>query len=143
VDKLLYDNLTTAQRQFFLKYLYNGVGSGSFPIKPPRFVFSNAAKYHDFASWSGGTEKDRIEASREFFHKAHDTIRQQPWRKQPFYYFISYVYYRILKKVDGMSWSYFTAPAKDWTEFIDHVRQYYIQEGKDIPEYLNGAEAIS
>jgi len=139
--KLLYDNLTTAQRDFFLKYLWNGVGSDNLP-KPPSFIFSDASKYHDFSSFSGGTEADRQAGSHEFFWKCHDAVRLQPMWKRPFYYLMSYIYYFILIRVDSFSWSYFEAPAQNWAEFIDHVKQFYIERNKDIPDWLTTAETI-
>lgn len=142
MNKLLYDDLTNDQREWFLKYLWNGVGSNSLPLKPPAFVFSEASKYHDYSSFSGGDEQDRIEASKEFFHKAHSTIRKQPLRKRPFYYLISYIYYRVLKKVDGITWSYYERPASNWFEFIQRVKDYFYKEHQSIPDWLVGAEFI-
>ena len=138
---ILLDDLTPNQLDFFLKYLWNGVGSDNY-IKPPAFVFREASKFHDFASWRGGKEVDRIAASNEFFHKMHDMIRIQPWRKRPLYYLLAYIYYRILEYVDSCSWSYSDRPANDWNEFIQAVRDYYISVKKPIPEYLRDAEKI-
>lgn len=42
-----YSELSTKQLNFFLKYIWNGVGSREY-IRPPQFIFSEASKSHDF-----------------------------------------------------------------------------------------------
>lgn len=141
-NKLIYENLTDNQRKFFLSYIYNGVGSDSLP-KPPPLIFAKAAEFHDFAAFRGGTEEDRLASEKEFFHKCHDAVREQPLLKRPFYYVISYIYYYILRKADRFTWEYYPAPAEDWKHFIAHFRKRYLGLHNNVmPEWLKGAENI-
>lgn len=137
---LLYDNLTDNQRKFFLQYLWNGMGDNL--LAPPAFIFSKASEYHDFFSFSGGTESDRIWATKDFFHKCHDAVRKEPLYKRPFYYFISYTYYWFLQKGDALTWTYLLKPANTWPEFISNVIFYYNTRNTPIEPALIGAENI-
>lgn len=122
-QKIYYQDLTKNQLKFFLKYVFNGLGSDSFP-KPPPLIFMDAAKEHDFWAWVGGTEEDRKWATKEFFHRAHDAVRKERKWKRPFYYLMSYIYYYILRKFDGLTW------------------EYYIKKQGYLPSWLIGAEYI-
>ena len=121
------DELTLKQKEYFLKNIWNGVGSREYPDVPD-FIFGEASKYHDFAYFRGGDENDRKEADRDFFHRAHSAVRKQPLLKRPFYYVLSYTYFYSLKKLGGKAWEYYPAPAKNWNEWLAHVNTFFDRE---------------
>lgn len=121
---LEFDNLTKLQKEFFLEFIWNGVGSREF-AKPPQLIFANASVYHDFAYFRGGNESDRKIADKDFFHRSHSSTRKQHTYTRPFYYVMSYVYFYGLKKIGGKAWEYYDAPAQNWKEFLDHVYAYF------------------
>lgn len=126
---LLYEDLSVKQKDFFLKYIWNGVGSREF-VKPPALIFDEPSMYHDFAYFRGGTDEDRKQADKEFFHKAHDEVRKKAVWQRPFYYTMSYVYFYGLKKLGGKAWEYYDKPADTWEEFLAHVYAYFDREPK-------------
>jgi hypothetical protein len=121
---LLYDDLTQKQKDFFLKYIWNGVGSREYP-KPPQLIFREASIYHDFGYFRGGPESLRKEVDREFFHKAHSAVRRLPIAQRPFYYAMSYIYFYGLKKLGSKAWELYPEPAKTWEEFLNRVYAYF------------------
>jgi hypothetical protein len=131
---LLYNDLTQKQRDWFLTYVWNGVGSREY-IKPPQLIFEEASKWHDFGYFRGGNEDLRKEVDREFFHKAHSAVRKQPIAQRPFYYAMSYVYFYGLKKLGSKAWELYPEPAKTWEEFVDRVFAFFDREPdrKDRP----------
>lgn len=114
---LSYDNLTKEQKEFFLRHIWNGVGSNHFFINPHDLIFKEASIYHDFYYWRGGTDLIRKMADKDFFHRCHSKIRELPKRRRPFYYAAAYVYYYTLKLLGKHAWEK-GATCQTWQELL-------------------------
>lgn len=135
-------DLTPKQLEFFLTYIFNGVGSREFFINPRDFIFKNAAKTHDLKYFCGGNDTLRKIADKNFFEECCKAVLRQPGYKRVFYFPIAYVYYSALILLGKYAWEYYDTPAGTWPEFIQHAKNSYIRKKKAIPEYLNNAENI-
>ena len=113
-----------SQEDYFLSNMYNGVGSRSFFINPPDFIFGPAAKIHDFLYFVGGTEEDR-KASDEIYNLyAKNIISQKHGVKRHLYSAIHTVYYFVLKMLGKYAFEYYPEPAKTWDEVVDRYKSY-------------------
>lgn len=133
MGKYLLTDLTPTQLEFFLKYVYNGVGSDELGIDPPDSIFKGAAKGHDFRCFVGGTDHDRIESDKEFLKDCLDRINKSPVWKRPLYKILAYVYYFALWMGSKYAWEYYDKPAENWEEFIKHVIAYHDREKEPYP----------
>ncbi|CAB4141259.1 hypothetical protein UFOVP410_98 [uncultured Caudovirales phage] len=128
---LSYDSLTENQKAYFLKYIWNGVGSRHFFINPHDLIFKEASVYHDFYYWRGGPLTLKKLADKDFLHRCHHSVRQQPRYKQIlFYYPIAGIYYFFLK-FGKKAWEKRVTPCKTWEELLE---QFYTKN-KNSPKY--------
>jgi hypothetical protein len=125
--KLQYSDLTPKQLDYFLKYIWNGVGSREF-VKPPQLIFSEASKLHDFQYFRGGTDSDRKASDKDLLHHMHDAVRAQKLYIRPIYYFLAAIYYIVLSKLGKVAWEYYDKPAQTWDEFLYHLDAYFDRE---------------
>lgn len=114
---LSYDSLSESQRNYFLKNIWNGVGSRHFFINPHDLIFKEASVYHDFYYWRGGPLNLKDIADKDFLHRCHSAVRKQSKIKQPFYYFIAATYYFFLK-FGKTAWESRAEPCQTWNDLL-------------------------
>ena len=131
-----YDTLTDEQREYFLTYIWNGVGSRDFSVTPPQLIFRGPSAYHDFAYWLGGTEEDRNKADKQFLIDELDQVRREKHITQkPFYFMMAYVYYLGLAAIGKKAFEY-GGPRTNWEEY----KSYY---EKRQAEYKNAPKSMA
>lgn len=139
VKILQYEELTPEQKEYFLKNIWNGVGSREFPIDPHDLIFGPASVLHDFEYWRGGNESYRIAADKTFLKNCLSLVKKQPKYKQPFYYVAAYVYYCFLTTLGKYAFEYSTEPAKTWEELLERFLKYQEEnqtKKKQVARYL-------
>lgn len=130
---LEFEDLTEKQYQFFMDYIYNGVGSDQLGVKGPEFIFRAAAKVHDFEGYGGGTEEDRIISDNKFLASALLEIKKRKPYKKYIYTPIAYLYYYILKIFSKAAWDYYPERPKTWKEFLIRVEAILSKQNKQVP----------
>lgn len=130
---LSYDKLTSNQKDFFKKYIWNGVGSSHYTINPHDLIFKNASIYHDFNYFRGGNDELRELADSDFINRSLAAVRSQKFYKQPFYWVVAYIYYFGLVIFGKKAWEYYEEPADSWSEFMSRVESAFIREGRKYP----------
>lgn len=92
-------DLTAEDYNFFLKNIYNGVGTSTnlgwflgWLTDPADFCFGPAAIVHDFSYWKCGGIKDKLKADWIYFIDSLKLTFQQKVYTIPFYLFVTLVY---------------------------------------------------
>lgn len=117
-------DLTPDQYSYYMKNIYNGVGSRSYSINPRDFIFKKAAEYHDFRYISGGTENNRLESDLEYDLWAKKAIQDEPnIFLRNFYKLVHKIYFYVLQKLGKNAWEYYDEPSKTWDEFIERFQK--------------------
>lgn len=122
---LKFEDLTDEQ----INYFWNGVGSDHFFLNPPDLIFGEASKRHDFAYWMGATEQDRKDADERFYLEGWKaTLKNNHKILRPFYFFMSWFYFKVLGLIGNKAFEYCTEEEKPktWEELkarIDKRRQ--------------------
>lgn len=130
VSALKYENLTEEQKIYFLKYIYNGVGSREFFINPHDLIFKEAAKIHDFEYFVGGTEERRLIIDRNFLDDCLFAANKRPFLRRQLYKIVAYVYYFFLMMLGRFAWEYYPEPADTWEEFLSRYKLYLNKNSK-------------
>lgn len=102
-------NLSKQEYKFFIKNIWNGVGSEYLP-KPPPFIFKRASIRHDFLYWAGGCKKERKEADLIFLEECIRACNCKKYRfkifKKIIYILIAFLYWISLRIIGGLSFEY-------------------------------------
>lgn len=130
---LSFDKLTEKQKNYFARFIWNGVGSRNFFINPHDLIFKEASLYHDFYYWRGGPIELKALADKDFFHRCHSAVRKQPLWKRPFYYFVAVIYYKFLA-LGKIAWEYGEKPCQTWQELLANFYQYHEDNPKVRPK---------
>jgi hypothetical protein len=133
MDRFSYFSFTDKQKNYFDKYIWNGVGSREFFINPHDLIFKEASKHHDAEYFIGGTEEDRILADKAFLHQMHQAVRRQSKWKRPFYYLAASIYSIFLKKLGKFAFEYTERRAETFEEMLKHYHNYLERTGKPKP----------
>lgn len=118
------EDLTDEQYEFFIRHIWNGVGSQEFALKPPALIFNPASVRHDFYYWRGGGEIERLAADVRFLNEALQACDYMPWTTRWFYVGAAHVYYRGLRVLGQRSFEYSERPAETWEEFFARWQEH-------------------
>ena len=115
------EDLTPEQYQYFLRNVWNGVGSQEYAIKPPELCFALPSVRHDFYYWRGGTEADRLAADRRFLADALVEARRYRGVQRAFYVNAAYLYFYGLRALGTKAFEYGERPCQTWDELLARV----------------------
>lgn len=90
-----------------ISLLCNGCGGKGGPIDPPDWMFEASCNHHDFNYRLGGTEKDRLEADRQFRDAMlRDAERAGNFFTRWWYRRMAHLYYRAVRAFGGKYFHY-------------------------------------
>lgn len=118
-------DLTPDQYAYYRRWVYNGVGSRTFPINPRDFIFGPAAIEHDARYWFYLVPGLRAWVDKQFLVDCLKLVKQQPKWKRPFYWCIAHVYYLFLRLLGKYAWEKGEKPITKWDDFLTRFYAYY------------------